>query len=74
MGLLRWRRTIRNGTFRSESLGISYFGVQIRDSGHVQVAIYTVLDEESESEVEKCNILPPGGTKIGKTNVKLKIC
>ena len=43
---------IRNGTFRSESLGISYFGVQIRDSGHVQVAIYTVFHVESESEVK----------------------
>ena len=52
---------IRNGTFRSESLGISYFGVRIRDTGHVQLAIYTVLDEESESEVNKCQILEPGG-------------
>ena len=26
-----------------------------------QVAIYTVFHEESESEVEKCQILKPGG-------------
>ena len=26
-----------------------------------QVAIYTVFHEESESEVEKCQILEPGG-------------
>ena len=30
-----------------------------------QVAIYTVFHEESESEVEKCKILEPGG-KIWK--------
>ena len=29
-----------------------------------QVAIYTVFHEESESEVEKCQILEPGGKKI----------
>ena len=28
-----------------------------------QVAIYTVFHEESESEVEKCKILEPGGKK-----------
>ena len=28
-----------------------------------QVAIYTVFHEESESEVEKCEILEPGGKK-----------
>ena len=57
---------IRNATFRSESLGISYFGVKYRDSGHVQVAIYTVFHEESESEVNKCQILEPGGEKSEK--------
>ena len=31
------------------------------DSRHVQLAIYTVFDEESESEVKKCQILKPGG-------------
>ena len=59
---------IRNCTFRSESLGISYFGVQIRDSGHVQVAIYTVFHEESESAVKKCRILQPGGENKEKRN------
>ena len=34
---------------------------QVWDSRPIQVAIYTVLDEESESEVEKCKILEPGG-------------
>ena len=59
---------IRNGTFGSESLGISYFGVKIRDSGHVQVAIYTVVHEESESEVKKCQNLEPGGKNKEKRN------
>ena len=40
-----------NHKFRSECLDVSYLGVKIRDSGHVQLAIYTVLDEEFESEV-----------------------
>ena len=31
-----------------------------------QVAIYTVFHEESESEVEKCQILEPGGKKSEK--------
>ena len=31
------------------------------DSRPSQVAIYTVVHEESESEVEKCQILEPGG-------------
>ena len=30
-------------------------------STHAQLAIYTVFDEESESEVKKCRILEPGG-------------
>ena len=30
-------------------------------SRHAQLAIYTVFDEESESEVKKCQILEPGG-------------
>ena len=34
---------------------------EIWDSRHAQLAIYTVFDEESESEVEKCQILEPGG-------------
>ena len=31
------------------------------DPRHSQVAIYTVIHEESESEVEKCQICEPGG-------------
>ena len=34
-----------------------------RDSRHVQLAKYIVLDKESESEVIKCKILEPGGEK-----------
>ena len=52
--MLRWKHTIRNCTFRSESLEISYFWIEILDSRRVQLAIYTVLDEESESEFKKC--------------------
>ena len=37
------------------------FLTKIWDSRHVQLAKYTVLDEESESEVKKCKILEPGG-------------
>ena len=38
------------------------------------LAIYTVLYKESESEVKKFKILEPGGkTYIRKTNVKLKL-
>ena len=59
---------IRNHTFRSESLEISYLGAPISDSRHVQLAIYTVLDEESESEVKKCQILEPGGKNKEKRN------
>ena len=31
------------------------------------LAIYTVVHKESESEVKKCKILKPGGEYIGKT-------
>ena len=34
------------------------------------MAIYTVFDEESESEVEKCTVLEPGGKKTEKLNFK----
>ena len=48
---VRWRHTIRNGTFRCESLGISYCLIKFPDSRHVQLAIYAVFHEESESAV-----------------------
>ena len=35
-------------------------------SRHAQLAIYTVFDEESESEVKKCKILEPGGKTYEK--------
>ena len=35
------------------------------------LAIYTVFDKESESEVKKYKISEPGGKKIRKTNVNL---
>ena len=50
---------IRNCMFRRESFGISYFWVKIFDSGHAQVAIYTVFHEESESAVKICQFLHP---------------
>ena len=56
---------IRNCIFRLESLGISYFWVKIFDSGHAQVAIYTVFREESESAVRIDQFLHPEG-KINK--------
>ena len=59
---------IRNHKVRSESLEISYLGAPISDSRHVQLAIYTVWDEESESEVKKCQILEPGGKNQEKRN------
>ena len=62
---LRWRHMIRNCIFRRESLGISYFWVKIFDSGHAQVAIYTVFHEESESAVRIDQFLHPGA-KIKK--------
>ena len=65
---------IRNHTFRSESLEISYLGAPISDSRHVQLAIYTVWDEESESEVKKCQILEPGGKNQEKRNWGRKKC
>ena len=40
-----------------------YFLLQNLDSRHSQLAKYTVLDEESESEVKKYKILEPGGEK-----------
>ncbi len=49
---------------------ICYFLFFGGDSRHVQVAIYTVFDEESESEVKKCKILEPGKKKIRKTDLK----
>ena len=59
---------IRNGTFWPKSLEISYLRAKIWDSRHVQLAIYTVLDEESESDVNKCQILQPGGKTQEKRN------
>ena len=34
---------------------------EIRDSRHIWLAKYTVFDEESESEVKKCQTSEPGG-------------
>ena len=36
------------------------------------LAIYTVLYKESESEVKNIKILEPGGNKLRKTNAKSK--
>ena len=50
---------IRNCTFRSESLGFFYFWATTLDSRHVQLAIYTVFHEESESAVRIDQFLHP---------------
>ena len=50
---------IRNSTFWCESLGISYFWIKFWDSRHVQLAIYTVFHEESESAVRIDQFLHP---------------
>ena len=54
---------IRNSTFGCESLGISYFWIKFPDSRHVQLAIYTVFHEESESAVRIDQFLHPEKTK-----------
>ena len=56
---LRWRHTIRNCTFRCESLEISYLFNNFSDSRHVQLSIYSVFHEESESEVRIGQFLHP---------------
>ena len=50
---------IRNCIFLCESLEISYFLIKIQDSRHVQLAIYTVFHEESESAVRIEQFLHP---------------
>ena len=45
----------------AQGLDFLRFWARFWDSRHSQVAIYTVFHEESESEVEKCQILEPGG-------------
>ena len=48
---------IRNRIFRCESLEISYLGNKNQDSGHLQLAIYTVFDEESDVQVRNKQIV-----------------
>ena len=48
------------GFFSSLFFG-GHFWIKFGDSGHIQLAIYTVWDEEPESAVKKCQILEPGG-------------
>ncbi len=57
--VIRWRHMIRNCIFLCESLDISHFWVEIQDSRHVQLAIYTVFLEESESAVRIYQFLHP---------------
>ena len=52
---------IRNCIFRYQSLEISYFLIKIQDSRHVQLAIYSVFHEESESAVRIYQFLHPEG-------------
>ena len=46
----RWRHVIANLLF-CKSLGFAYFVIKFPDSRHVQLAIYKVFHEESESAV-----------------------
>ena len=50
---------IRNCIFLCKSLGISYLLTKFPDSRHVQLAIYTVFHEESESAVRIDQFLHP---------------
>ena len=43
---------------RSASIWVK---IQIWDPRPLQLTVYTVFDEEPEFEVEKCQILEPGG-------------
>ena len=43
--------------------------IKFWDSRHTQLAIYRVLDEESESEVKNCQIWEPGGKKWEKPKI-----
>jgi len=52
---------IRNGIFRCQSFEISYCLINFQDSRHVQLAIYTVFHEESESAVRIYQFLHPEG-------------
>ena len=40
---------------------VGRFWIKFWDSRHIQVAIYTVFDEESEFQVKNSQILQPGG-------------
>ena len=55
---------IYNPRFKLENIFFDFFLINLTGflgSRHAQLAIYTVFDEESESEVKKCQILEPGG-------------
>ena len=40
--------------------------IKFEDSRHIQVAIYTVVDEESEFQLKNSKILEPGGKTYEK--------
>ena len=42
-------------------LGGGHVLIKLRDSRHIQVAVYTVFDEESEFQIKNSQILEPGG-------------
>ena len=50
---------IRNGISRCQSLEFSFLLIKLEDSRHVQLAIYTVFHEESESAVRSYQFLHP---------------
>ena len=52
---------IRNGIVRCQSLEISYVLIKFQDSRHVQLAMYTVFHEESESADRIYQFLHPEG-------------
>ncbi len=47
-------------TFRCKSLGISHVCVHILDSKHVQLSMYTTLQEEFESAIKLDRLLHAG--------------
>ena len=64
---------IRNGIFRRQSLEISYFLINIQDSRHVQLAIYTVVHEESESAVRSYQFRHPEGKFKNNQSMRVSI-
>ena len=56
-----------------QGLDFLRFWARFWDTRRSQVAIYTVFHEESESEVEKCKKLEPGGKKHEKPTLGSRV-